>query len=135
MTLRLVVFSLLCAMLRPSAGFGVSRAAWLHAPGAQRAVLPALRVPSSRAWRPPAFALSMKGPAAAMTSYTEEKVADIVAQLRADDLMTGAVVGSHSQFARPQHCIPCRLSDSVWARGGHALPSRASKFFFSLLRG
>ena len=129
MTLRLVVFSLFCAMLRPSTGFGVSRAAWLHAPGAQRAVLPARQAPSSRAWRPPALALSMKGPAAAMTSYTEEKVADIVAQLRADDLKTGAAVGSHSQRPRPQRCI-CRLSDSVRARDGHALPSRPSKLCF-----
>jgi len=128
MTLRLVVLSLLCAMLRPSAGFGISRAAWLHAPGAQRAVQPALRAPSSRAWRPPAVSLSMKAPAAAVTSYTAEKVADIVAQLRADDLKTGATVGSHSQLARPPHCNPCRLSDSVRVRDGHALPGQASKW-------
>lgn len=106
MSLRLVIGSVLCAMLKPSAGFGVSRAAWLHAPGAQRAVLPAVRAPSSRSWHTPALGVSMmaKGPAAgrsmAMTSYTEEKVADIVAQLRADDPeKPAAIVGSHPLFA------------------------------------
>ena len=91
--LRLTVLAMLGAMLRPSSAFGVARSTLLLAPSSRRALHPVLRSPGLEITGPTLGGVVGRGRAFQRRTsarplamgYTEDKVVEIDAQLKADD--------------------------------------------------